>query len=539
MDQLLSVRPWPAAAGVAALHLLFALFAFEPAPHTGGDNAAYIALGRSLLETGEYRSIYDPARPPQTQYPPVFPAILAAAMLVGLMPWVGLKLVTLLFSTAAVGLSYLWIRERAPPRLALAAGLLLAVSPGIIAQSHWILSDVPFWAFTMLALWALETLKPGDWRRFAVAVTAILLAYFTRSAGLPLVVAALGWFMLRRRWKEAAILAGVVLPLAALWWLRAQGLGGVDYLNQFLAVDPYRPAAGRLGAGDLLRRMLANDGRYLTHHLPTLMIGATGLLAAIISAIFIALSVLGWVGRMRRPGVAELFLLLYVGLLFVWPEVWSGERFLLPVYPVMLALAAEAVRDLAAYLGERAPLVVGGLATAALMLISVPALYRTGQFSAVCGRRYLAGETYACVHPRVLDFLQTAEWARGALPEDAVVISRKPRLFWAVSGRPGRVFPMSRDPDELLAMAREIGARYLVLDHIDALSAYYLAPILVQRPDAFCGLRYLGPERVSVFGIADDAAAVEDRDSPASGQDADTAIAMHVCPASYYAEEAR
>lgn len=523
---------------MAALHLVFALAAFEPAPHTGGDNAAYIALGRSLLDTGRYLSIYDPERPPQTQYPPVFPAILAVAMFVGLMPWAGLKLVTLLFSTAAVALSYLWVRSRAPPRLALAVGVLVAVSPGVIEQSHWILSDVPFWAFTMLALWTLDTARPGDRFRFGIGVAAIVLAYFTRSAGLPLVVATLGWLALRRRWTQAGILAAIVLPLAALWWLRAQGLGGVDYVAQFWAVDPYRPELGRLGAGDLFRRMVANDASYLTVHLPTLLVGARGVLVSVVAAGLVALSVLGWVGRMKEPGVPELFLMLYVGLLFVWPEVWSGERFLLPVFPVMLALAGEAAAQLAEYLGERAPLVVGAVLVAGVMLLSVPALYAMGQRGSVCSVRYLEGDAYACVHPRARDFLLTAEWAREALPQDAIVVSRKPRLFFVLSGRPGRVYPLNREPQEMLEAAQRIGARYLVLDHIDGLSSYYITPILVQRPEAFCGVHYVGPERTAVFGITEAAARLPDT-SPPPEADAAVSIAFPRCPPGYYADGAR
>lgn len=67
-------------AGVVALSLLLSWLAFQPTPHTGGDNAAYIALGRSLLERHAYVELHDPAQPPHTQYPPVFPAILAVAI---------------------------------------------------------------------------------------------------------------------------------------------------------------------------------------------------------------------------------------------------------------------------------------------------------------------------------------------------------------------------------------------------------------------------------------------------------------------------
>ena len=85
-------RAWITPAVLAFVHLLLALAAFDPTPHSGGDNAAYIALARSLLEHGRYLELWDPASPPHLLYPPGFPALLALAMLVGVKPWVGLKL---------------------------------------------------------------------------------------------------------------------------------------------------------------------------------------------------------------------------------------------------------------------------------------------------------------------------------------------------------------------------------------------------------------------------------------------------------------
>ncbi len=535
IDRVASARPGRVAAGLCALNLVAAALVFVPAPHTGGDNAAYVALAESLLETGRYVSVYDPERPSQTQYPPVFPVLLAVGMFLGLQPWVGLKLVVLVCSGLAVSLSYLWARRRAPPRMALAVGVLVALSPGVLEYGHWILSDVPFWAFTMLALWALEGVRPGDRVRLAVGAVAIALAYFTRSAGLPLVLAALAWLALRRRWKAMGLVAATVLPLALLWWLRARGLGGVDYMDQFLAVDPYRPEAGGVGMGDLVRRMVMNDGRYLTRLLPGVLVGAEGRIPAILASGLVALGVLGWVVRLKRAGVAELFLPIYMGLLFLWPEVWASDRFLLPVYPILLVLAGEALVELAKKAGPRVPAVAGGVAMAGLVLATVPGLNDAARKGSLCTRQHMAGEPYACLHPAARDLFLVGEWARDALPEDAVVISRKPRLFYVVSGRPGRVFPLSPDPDELLTLAERIGARYLVLDNMDALSGHYLLPVLAKRPEAFCAVVYGGPERTTVFGILPGAARMPDTGTGLA-PDREMDVTFAACPPSYYRE---
>ena len=49
---------------------------FSPDLSTNGDDAHYYLLGKSLMCGNGYRDLYDPANPVQTQFPPVFPALL-------------------------------------------------------------------------------------------------------------------------------------------------------------------------------------------------------------------------------------------------------------------------------------------------------------------------------------------------------------------------------------------------------------------------------------------------------------------------------
>ncbi|MBI4545936.1 MAG: hypothetical protein HY703_12120 [Gemmatimonadetes bacterium] len=513
-------------------HLALALLVFEPAPHTGGDNAAYVTLARSLVEQRAYLDLYDPATPAHTQYPPVFPGILALALLAGLDTWIWLKLVIVGFSAAAIAFSYLWLRRRRRPGLALAVAAVLALSPGVLHLSHWVLSDVPFWTFTALALWAFERLPPGQRGRLWLAIAAIILAYFTRSAGLPLVLAAAAWLALRRRWRDLGLLAAVFLPLALAWWLRARAHGGVIYAEQFWAVNPYRPDLGRMGPLDLLNRVVQNDRHYMTEHLPILVFGLEGSFFFPVSATLAVFAIFGWVGRLgRRLGVAELFLPLYVGLLFVWPEVWSGERLLLPALPLVLAYAGEAFIRLARRrLSRRGARWAGAAATLGIILTGVPALHASARQGLECTRLHRAGLPYACLPSDWQDFFAMAEWSRDRLPAGAVVVSRKPRLFYALSGHRGRLYPMSREAADFFALAREIGARYVVLDRVDQLSDLYLVPVLVARPDGFCAMHSLGMERTTLLGIRP----LEPGAAQASSQTGEQILSFTRCPAEYW-----
>lgn len=524
------------AIALAALHLVLAFLFFEPQIHNGGDNAAYLALAKSLLQDHNYREIYDPALPLHTQYPPVFPLLLAGLLLLGFQPWIPFKILIVAFSTAAVVLSYFWLRRKLRPELAFTIALLMAVSPGVLGLAHWELSDVPFWAFTIAALLAWERIGPNNTRRLIVAIALTLLAYFTRSAGLPLLVAITAWLTWRRRWKQLAIFALGVAPFAFWWWWRARTQGGVDYVQQFWWVNPYDPSRGNVGVLDLIRRAVENNTAYLTRHLPLLLTGQSNKPGIALAFLVAILAAIGWIRRLRHAQVSELFLPLYIGLLLAWPAVWSGERFLVPALPLLLFYAGEAwQRLLRRWRPQRTRAL--GLATAALILVlSVPALVIGVRWGTMCTRLYLEGDRYACHTPQWRDFFYLSELAGRVLPDSAVVLSRKPRTVWAISdGIKGRNYPLNAEPDSLFAAARNASANYVILDRLDRLSQAYLMPVLLRRPDAFCIFYSLGPDRSAILGIRP---AAGKRPEPVADSAAAAQVQFQPCGPEYWRSRA-
>ncbi|HEX6694209.1 MAG TPA: hypothetical protein VF035_05930 [Longimicrobiales bacterium] len=499
---LVQRHPFLTAAVPLALYLLLSFLTFLPQPHTGGDSAQYLTLARSLVAGTGYTDLYDPLQLPHTKYPPVFPLLLAAGIVAGLKTWVQLKLVMVLIGGAAITFTYLFIRRRGRPVLATGVALILALSPGVLEQTHWLLSDVPFWMFTMLALWAFDRLRPHQWGRFAVAVIAMTLAYFTRSAGLPLLLACAGWLAWRRRWVQLAATLTVVTPPALLWWLRARNTGGVAYAQEFWFVNPYQPDLGMIGVPELFGRIGENAFKYATIHLPVLLTGGLGTVATALALLVTAFALFGWATRLRRTMVAELLMPLYIGLLFVWPAVWSGERFLLPIFPLLLYYAATGAARLLQRVAPPVMLAVAGATVALLLMIMTPALSAGVAAGRACTSQFRQGETYPCLFGPERSYFDVAAWAAAALPDDAVVLSRKPRLFYAISdGIRGTNYPMSADPDALFSLADSVGARYVVYDRLTSLADAYLAPVLLSRPAAFCVLRSFGTDGTVVFGI--------------------------------------
>lgn len=518
------------------LHLLLTALVFDPTIFTGGDNGVYVALSRALLERHAYISLHDPTLSPHTLYPPGYPVILALASLVGIRPWVPLKILAVAFSAAGVGFTCLWLRRRTTPGIALFVSVLVAMSPGLLGQGRLELSDVPFWVFAMMALWAFAALPRENSRRVLLAGLATAVAYLTRSAAIPLVVAGLAWLVFERRWRQLAIFAAFVFPAMAAWswWTSAQGAADLtygQYANVFWLKDHYLPELGRASIADILLRVFYNGERYGGVMIPLLLTGRRGGPLLLLGLGVLILAMVGWVRRLGRPGIAEFFFPLYGGMLAVLPVAWAGERYLFPIFPIALAYAAETGAWLVRRWQPHADRIFAVTVLAAFLALSaapVSAAIRVGQF---CRGAYAPSQRYTCLGPQWQDYLQMAEWARSGLPEDAVVISRKPGLFFALSDRRGIDIPKTTDPKEFFRLAEEAGARYLILDQVDNLTSQYSVPVMQRYLESFCVVRLGAVQNTAVLGIRFEVPRLPDA-APAE------AITIDQCPPSLAAAPA-
>jgi hypothetical protein len=500
-------------AGFLAVIAASALWAVAmPAPHTGGDNAAYLSLAQSLVTGHGYTELWDPEAPPHTKYPPGFPVVLAALMAAGAASWGAFKALVGVLTLGAVLLVFAWVRRASDVVTAAGVALATLATAGWLQASRWVLSEPLFLLFLFLCLWALEPgrdARPGDAARelpgqgtpfprpnglrTAIGCAAAGMAVFTRTAGLPLIVAVLVAFLVAGHRRVAGIFAAA-LAVPGIWWLGRSLRGGEGaYQSEFWLVDPYQPELGTIGVLDLPVRFVRNVGTYVGRVVPSEWWGAAAPFAGpgarwALGIALVGLAGWGWFVRVRdRPGVPEVFAPLYAGLILVWPETWAGDRFSLPLYPLALLYATLAIRDVVA---TRGPALVrmGVLPVALLALVgpAVPGWVVLSEQSADCRRRAAGEDPITCHNLPFQELGAAAAWMGRNLPEDAIVLGRKPRMSYLLGGPRGRTFPFTQDPEAFLEEADAVGARYVVLDRLDGVSAFYLPPVIGGRPGAFC-----------------------------------------------------
>ena len=553
----MNVKTWKTWLGLGGLLLIVSViivaFAFTSIPHSGGDNAGYVSLAHGLLTEGAYLDVFDPQRMKHTKYPPVFPALLAMMIGLGARTWGTLKLAAAVPTVIAVLGTYVWAGRRMGAWTGFAIALILSFSSAVIYYSHWVLSDALFLALTMLALAAFVMAEAADFAGaeacsesdrardskagrytcwLVIGIAAAGFAYFTRSAGLPMVFSLFAWLAINGR-RRSLVISGIGLGIPMLaWWLRGRGDGVAQYSEEFWMINPYDPSQGTIDVIGLLPRIVENASVYVLQHGPAGIVGAgAGSLLLPIGLAMAITALVGWGLSVReRVGVSEIFFPMYSGLILVWPVVWAGDRFLLPLYPLVFFYGAVAIRGLNRWLSPAVTSLVSALVLLVLVLPAAENWLDTNRESGACELVAAERGPWACYGARVGYFLQAANWSSDGLPDSVSVLTRKPRHFYLLSGHSSRTFPFDVDPESHLRLADAVGARYVLLDQWDGQAARYVGAAVNARPGAFCFVRGFGQPRdggAQLLGILPP----ELRESPSRG--GESVDGVQGCPESF------
>lgn len=330
------------------------------------DAAAYVRLGRSIAETGTYA--LDGV--PHGKYPPGLPLIVAALTDVpqqtSYAP-IHVALVLLL----GVGAVASWGVAR---RLELGdAALVAIVVASTLSQTffdltvQWIRTEVPFFALSTAALWALLACldaRSEDGRRpNATALLAAVLmvaAIATRLAGVTL-AAVPAWALVRpgasRGTRLRALLLGLV-AVAALgaWQARGDAIAAefpqaVDYGGELMAAEPRdltkvnRLDNPRIDGAAMTSRVVGN-AEVFARACATLLTNVDRAAARLpVGLLLLGVVVLG-LARLLGPRSTDarrtvaLYVVGTVGLYLVWPFN-QQERFYAPLLPWLLLAAGE------------------------------------------------------------------------------------------------------------------------------------------------------------------------------------------------------
>lgn len=483
---------------VALSTLLVGIWTFDAKLSLSGDNAEFITLARSLAQGDGLVYINLPDPQPATKYPFGFPLLLALPELLFPGEWIPMKVWVLVLFSLGMGALYLLVRDRigwlpalAVVGLSLTAGKSYLTTevggnvygPLLLHYSHQVMSEAPFLAVSMVALWLLQrgVGRQGvlDNRPLLIGFACAMIAYYIRSIGITLLGATIVYLLLQRDVRRGLIFAGASFAAWLPWTLRNSAVGGGVYFKVLFQVNPYYPDQGMLDLYGVIDRLLNNGSAYLNTELPRLLwpffSSEGGFGPVSVFVVMLAAYTLMQAVRFRRDLLLVLYTAFTLGVALLW--FWIDVRFLFGVVPLLIYFAVRAVNDLAAGLSAH-----GGLWTGRALRWGLLVVVTWGQVPGVARLAEYARSDYPPVWSR---YYQAGQWIKQNTDADDIVLCRKGYWMHVVSGRRTVGFPFE-DPKTIMEHIKREKVKFVVLESLGyPQTKRYLLPAVQMHVDQF------------------------------------------------------
>ena len=425
----------------------------------GDDFAMYlmhaenIASGKDYGETGFIFNEDAPMYAPQ-DYAPGFPLLLVPAVSLFGQDLYYIRIYLLLFYGLFLFLIYLLLKDKVANITLYAILILLGCSAFIVLQANNILSDIPGAVFFLFTLWlierALSSKKPAYLQWIIIGLTAAF-ACSVRSTTI-VIIPALIIFVIsaqRTKWKQLVwMLASFLtcsISLNALFHVRS------NYTNMLLLHYDHKPFAEI--AQQLWTMLLDYTDAYEDLFIGNMHGIATNTI--VFNCLFL-LFVAGLVKRLiSGPTYLEWIVIGYWALVVIWPG-YQGLRYFISLLPVYLLYAFGFLEQ---FTGKK------------IYTITLSVIFLLAAISIASGL-VNAKDTSADYGITSASAISLFTYIQSEVPEDAIIMSAKPRAVSYKTERRGIVFPDSADEKSLKKSLDKYQIQYILLNAYPGYPAY-------------------------------------------------------------------
>ena len=203
----------------------------------GPDEPRYAAIGQEMAHSGDWVTPRLWGQP-WFEKPPLLYWMTALGVKVGLGPETSARLPVALIGWSFLVLLYFVLKREFGPTEALYSTAILGTSAGWLAYSYVAVTDIPmaalFFASMLLVLPWIGTMARPNPEWVTAALAGALLGLATLAKGLvPLVLFLPAIWVVRRRWRELAIMVAVCVAVAAPWYVLCTLRNGSAFLYDF------------------------------------------------------------------------------------------------------------------------------------------------------------------------------------------------------------------------------------------------------------------------------------------------------------------
>ena len=488
--------------GIAVLAVTFMVLyssIFDMKVDLNGDNLNYYYLAKNIKERGTYALYFDTAQTPHSHFPPGYPFIISIFMHIS----DSVRFVKLLngfFLLASSILLFLTFRKFSVSIfMAFASAFALLPNGVYLKFSTIMMSEVPFLFLSTLSIYLIsrsDLSKPVYKNTpFILSIAALYVAYLTRSQGIALLPGFLLFFFMKKKWSYIPASIGLFALFSVPWSIRNAAAGvSSGYVGQLLSKNPYKPELGPIDILGLLERVVSNAQRYLDKEIPKSLINSLQVTYSgddfqrwtywWIGAIALAFVVTGIISiRKNRPLLIG-YLGGTLGILLLWPEVWTGPRFIAPVLPFLIFALLQGVKTLFDFLLEK--VVQSKIRFNALLFIPFIILLNNQGI-----KELQAAAQEKEYYQNFQRFFELAASVQNEnLNGQLTVASRKPEFFYHFSQTPSVSFLRTNNEEDLLNHLRENKVDLVVVDQLGFKDTHrYLVPAIENNPQHFQYIR--------------------------------------------------
>ena len=470
--------------------LVIYIAVFDTKIDVGGDNAGYYILGKSINSGLGYTDIHLPNANPANHFPPGYPAMLSVFMNFS-DDFIFLKIINgLFFFFSLLMLRRIFERMLVSKSLAVLALIFTMINAHLLRSSMILMSEIPFLFFSLASLTCL--IKWNDqgnvfWksRWFWFMIVLCTISYHIRTAGLALIIGVWFFLVFEKKWAGAVVFILSFFGLSLPWFYRGVQLGGNSYLTQIVQINPYRPEEGLLSFSGWLDRISNNLFRYINQEIPNglfpnfeILYSAEEPKGYFIYGFLLVIFII--IGTVKMPKLRMMwlgYLTSSVFILLLWPSVWFGVRFMLPLMPFLfLAMVVGLSTSInfiqRKYLGQ-----IRLKSSYLIMLFCLPPLTQLAT---------MRTESQSNLPLEYSNYFNISRYVKSGIPENSVVCTVKPSLFYLYSSRKSSRIPSIIETDKFIHRLEDLGITHVIIDQLGYSSVgRYLMPAIEKFPERF------------------------------------------------------
>lgn len=462
-----------------------------------GDNVSYYILGNALADGEGYTNIQHLEKEPHYHYPPGYPMLIAGTIKLFSSNTTTIKIANGVFLLGAIVLLFFIIKRLTENNhIAFATCFITLLNYHILSYAMIMMSEIPFLFFSMLCLWLflkVDFSKPVYKNGiFFLLIICLSFSFYIRSIALALFASFAAFLLLKKYWKYLATLIGGFVLLYLPWIIRGKSSSGNTYVSQVSLKNPYEPELGTVGFSDILERIFINLERYITKEIPSSILHTNDVVyteaTASIVAWFLGLIIIVLIGfGLVRLQKFRIFILLYLlaffSLLLLWPSVWYGTRFILPLLPIILCLLIYAIKEILTLLSVVTFPKNASYATFGFMVLLL-GIWSFWYGSASISK--LQTQAEGIYINNYQNYFTLAKWIQENAPDDAVTAVRKEGLFYLFSKKNVTNYLKTHDKEAHLEYLKRKKVKYVVVDQLGFSStSAYLVPLIDTYPNKF------------------------------------------------------